>query len=159
MRFPDNRFRLKGGMVVNRGRNLGKGYGLLAPTLAVMAAGLATLEQLADGRPQKHAAALAARMAASLRTLLADHGEQAAVSQIGCLVQVYFGLDRPPRDHREEARSDTTRRRRYHIALMTQGVFFKPGSEGRVSGVHTDHDIDRTLECVEHVLAKGLHRA
>jgi len=41
MRFPDNRFRLKGGMVVNRGRNLGKGYGLLAPTLAVMAAGLA----------------------------------------------------------------------------------------------------------------------
>jgi spermidine/putrescine transport system permease protein len=41
MRFPNNRFGLKGGMAVNRGRNLAKGYGLLAPTLGVMALGLA----------------------------------------------------------------------------------------------------------------------
>ena len=41
MRFPNNRFGLKGGMAVNRGRNSGKGYGLIAPALGVMGLGLA----------------------------------------------------------------------------------------------------------------------
>jgi len=50
------------------------------------------------------------------------------------------------------------KRRRFHIALMTQGVFFKPGSEGRVSGVHTETDIDVTLERMEHVIENGMHR-
>lgn len=133
-------------------------FGTYSGNVAAMAAGLATLEQLGDGRPQKHAAALAARAAASLRDVLSRHGEQAAVSQVGCLLQIYFGLDRPPRDHRGEAQGDGAKRRRFHIALMTQGIFFKPGSEGRVSGVHTDHDIDQTLDRIEHVLARGLHR-
>jgi len=134
-------------------------FGTYSGNVAVMAAGLATLEQLADGRPQKYAAALAERAAVSLRNILAHHGEQVVVNQTGCLLQVYFGLEGPPRDHRDEARSDTAKRRRYHIALMTQGVFFKPGSEGRVSAAHTDQDIDQTLERIDHVLAKGLHRA
>ena len=133
-------------------------FGTYSGNVAVMAAALATLEQLADGRPQQHAAALAERAAAALRDILQRHGEQAVVNQIGCLFQVYFGLDRAPRDHREEARGDGARRRQYHIALMTQGVFFKPGSEGRVSAAHTGQDIDRTLERIEHVIAGRMHR-
>ena len=134
-------------------------FGTYSGNVAVMAAGLATLEQLADGRAQKRATALAERAAAGLRDIFSRHGEQAIVNQIGCLFQVYFGLDKPPRDHRDEAKSNTARRRQYHIALMTQGVFFKPGSEGRVSGAHTERDIDDTLGRVEHVIAKGMHRA
>lgn len=134
-------------------------FGTYSGNVAVMAAALATLEQLADGRPQKHAAALAARAAAGLRQILGRHGEQAVVNQIGCLFQVYFGLDCPPRDHRDEARSDVAKRRLYHIALMTQGVFFKPGSEGRVSAAHAEQDIDQTLERVEHVIGLGMHLA
>jgi glutamate-1-semialdehyde 2,1-aminomutase len=133
-------------------------FGTYSGNVAVMAAGLATLEQLADGQPQKHAAALAARAAIGLRDIFGRHGEHAVVNQIGCLFQVYFDLDRAPRDHREEASSDTAKRRRYHIALMTQGVFFKPGSEGRVSAAHTEQDIDETLERIEHVISKGMHR-
>lgn len=133
-------------------------FGTYSGNVAVMAAGLATLEQLADGKPQQHAAALAGRMAQELREIIARHGEHAAVSQIGCLFQIYFGLDRVPRDHREEASGDGALRRRYHIALMTQGVFFKPGSEGRVSAAHREQDIDETLARVEHVIATGLHR-
>jgi len=41
---------------------------------------------------------------------------------------------------------------------MTQGVFFKPGSEGRVSAAHTEQDIDLTLERVESAVSRGLHR-
>ena len=80
------------------------------------------------------------------------------MNQIGCLLQVYFGLDKSPRDHREEARSNTAKRRQYHMALMTQGVFFKPGSEGRVSAAHTERDIDETLDRIEHVITRGMHR-
>lgn len=133
-------------------------FGTYAGNVAVMAAGLATLEQLADGQPQKHAARLAERAAKSLREILARENEPAVVNQIGCLLQVYFGLDKPPRDHRDEARGDGAKRRQYHIALMTQGVFFKPGSEGRVSAVHTEQDIDQTLNRIEHVIARGMHR-
>jgi hypothetical protein len=42
---------------------------------------------------------------------------------------------------------------------MTRGVFFKPGSEGRVSAAHNEQDIDRTLECMEYVIARGMHLA
>ena len=132
-------------------------FGTYSGNVAVMAAGLATLEQLADGRPQKHAAALAAQAAAGMRDILARQGESAVVNQIGCLFQVYFGLDRPPRDHRDEARGDGAKRRQYHIALMTQGIFFKPGSEGRVSAAHTSQDIDQTLNRIEHVVARRMH--
>ena len=133
-------------------------FGTYSGNVAVMAAGLATLDQLADGRPQRHAAAQAARLAEGLRAILARHGETAAVNQVGCLLQVYFGLDAPPRNHREEACGDGARRRQFHIALMTQGVFFKPGSEGRVSAAHTAQDIDQTLDRIEHVIATGMHR-
>lgn len=133
-------------------------FGTYAGNVAVMAAGLATLEQLADGEPQKHAARLAERAAKSLREILARENEPAVVNQIGCLLQVYFGLERSPRDHRDEARSDTAKRRQYHIALMTQGVFFKPGSEGRVSAAHSARDIDETLNRIEHVIVGGMHR-
>lgn len=133
-------------------------FGTYAGNVAVMAAGLATLEQLADGEPQKHAARLAERAAKSLRDILARENEPAVVNQIGCLLQVYFGLERSPRDHRDEARSDTAKRRQYHIALMTQGVFFKPGSEGRVSAAHSARDIDETLNRIEHVIVGGMHR-
>jgi len=134
-------------------------FGTYSGNVAVMAAGLATLEQLADGRAQKHAAALAARAAAGLRGIFARHGQPAVVNQLGCMFQVYFGIERPPRDHRDEAKSDIAMRRRFHIALMTQGVFFKPGAEGRVSAAHTEQDIDQTLERIEHVIAAGMHRA
>lgn len=133
-------------------------YGTYSGNVAVMAAGLATLELLADGRAQQHASALGERLAAGLRDILARYGEQAVVNRVGCLVQLYFGLDRPPKDHREEAKSNMAQRRRYHLALMTQGVFFKPGSEGRVSAAHTEKDIDQTLERIEHVIENGMHR-
>ncbi|HVL36846.1 MAG TPA: aminotransferase class III-fold pyridoxal phosphate-dependent enzyme [Burkholderiales bacterium] len=132
-------------------------YGTYSGNVAVMAAGLAVLGLLADGRPQQHAAALGERLADGLRGILERHGEPAAVQRIGCLVQVYFGLERAPRNHREEAASDLARRRQFHLALMTQGVFFKPGSEGRVSAAHSARDIEQTLERMDSVIAKRLH--
>lgn len=133
-------------------------YGTYSGNVAVMAAGLATLELLADGRAQRHAAALGERAAAGLAGILARHGEKAVVNRVGCLFQIYFGLERAPKDHREEMKSNTAQRRHYHIALMTQGVFFKPGSEGRVSAAHTEKDIDETLGRMEYVIENGMHR-
>lgn len=133
-------------------------FGTYSGNVAVMAAGLATLEQLADGRAQKHASRLAERATAGLRDIFARHREQVFVNCIGCLFQVYFGVDKAPRNHREEALSNTAQRRQFHLALMTEGVFFKPGSEGRVSAAHSEQDIDDTLERVERVVSRGLHR-
>ncbi|MBI3979054.1 MAG: aspartate aminotransferase family protein [Chloroflexi bacterium] len=134
-------------------------YGTYSGSPAVMAAGVATLTQLADGRPQRHAAALGERMAAGLSEILSIHGEQACVGRVGCLFQVYFGLDRPPTSHREAQRANGAQRRRFHLALMTRGIFFKYGSEGRISAAHTEADVDETLAQMEDVIHKGWHRA
>ncbi|MGZ5141779.1 MAG: aspartate aminotransferase family protein, partial [Burkholderiales bacterium] len=126
--------------------------GTYAGNVAVLAAGLATLEQLADGQPQKHANALGARMARGLGEIIARTGEKASVNHYGCIFQIYFGLDKPPLNHREQARGSAAQLRQFHLALMTQGVFFKYGAEGRISGVHSEKDIDESLNRMEHVI-------
>ena len=131
--------------------------GTYSGNVAVMAAGLATLEQLADGRLQKHASALGERMTAGLKTIVARSGEQACVNHVGCIFQIYFGLEQPPRDHREQMKADTARLQRFHLALMTAGVFFKYGAEGRISGVHTEKDVDDSLNRMEDVMRRKLH--
>ena len=113
-------------------------FGTYSGNVAVMAAGLATLDQLADGRPQKQAAALAERM----RRLVARASgplRRAGCCQPDRLLDPGLFRARPA-----AARTIATKRAAtlqdaasYHIALMTQGVFFKPGSEGRVSAAHT----------------------
>lgn len=132
--------------------------GTYAGNVAVLAAGLATLEQLADGRPQKHANALGARMATGLSDIVARTGEKASVNHFGCIFQIYFGLEQPPRDHREQMKGNSAQLRQFHLALMTQGVFFKYGAEGRISGVHTEDDIDESLNRMEHVIKHRMHR-
>ena len=133
--------------------------GTYSGNVAVMAAGLATLELLADGSMQRHAAALGARMVRGLNGIIAHTGEDACASHYGCIFQIYFGLDRPPRDHREQMKSDAARLKRFHLALMTQGVFFKYGAEGRISGAHSEADIDASLDRIETVIRRGMHRA
>jgi glutamate-1-semialdehyde 2,1-aminomutase len=132
--------------------------GTYSGNVAVMAAGLATLELLADGRMQTHAAELGKRMSDGLAAIISRHGENACANNVGCIFQIYFGLERPPRDHREQSRGDSARHKRFHLALMTQGVFFKYGAEGRISGAHTEADIDETLNRIEDVIRRGLHR-
>ncbi|MGZ5172286.1 MAG: hypothetical protein ACXWCY_33145, partial [Burkholderiales bacterium] len=131
--------------------------GTYAGNVAVLAAGLATLEQLADGQPQKHANALGARMARGLGEIIARTGEKASVNHYGCIFQIYFGLDKPPLNHREQARGSAAQLRQFHLALMTQGVFFKYGAEGRISGVHSEKDIDESLNRMEHVIKNRMH--
>ena len=132
--------------------------GTYSGNVAVMAAGLATLELLADGRLQKAAGALGERMSAGLRSIVARHGENACANNVGCIFQIYFGLERPPRDHREQGRSNSALLEKFHLALMTQGVFFKYGAEGRISGAHTEADVDESLNRMEDVIRRGLHR-
>jgi glutamate-1-semialdehyde 2,1-aminomutase len=132
--------------------------GTYSGNVAVMAAGLATLELLADGKMHKHAAKLGDRMAAGLRQIIERTGEKAAATNVGCIYQIFFGLERPPRNHREEKKTTPGMLEQFHLALMTQGVFFKSGAEGRISGAHTEADIDETLNRMEHVIRRGLHR-
>jgi len=132
--------------------------GTYSGNVAVMAAGLATLNELGDGSLQKHASALGERMVKGLNAIVARSGEKACVNRVGCIFQIYFGLERPPRDHREQAKSNGAQLQKYHLALMTEGVFFKPGTEGRISGVHTESDVDETLGRMEHVISNGMHR-
>ena len=132
--------------------------GTYSGNVAVMAAGLATLDLLADGKLQKHASALGERMSAGLAAIVARNGGNACVSNVGCIFQIYFGLERPPRNHREQAKSDSAQLKKFHLALMTQGVFFKYGAEGRISGAHTEADVDESLNRMEDVLRRGMHR-
>ena len=133
--------------------------GTYSGNVAVMAAGLATLELLADGRMQKHAAALGKRMADGLNAIIARNQLHACAQHTGCIFQIYFGLETPPRNHREQSTGDSAQLKQFHLALMTQGVFFKYGAEGRISGAHSEADVDESLNRMEEVIRRGLHRS
>ena len=133
--------------------------GTYSGNVAVMAAALATLELLADGKLQKHAASLGDRMSSGLRGIIERTGEKAVATNVGCIFQIFFGLEKPPRNHREEKKANGTYLEDFHLALMTQGVFFKHGAEGRISGAHTAADVDESLNRMEDVIKRSLHRS
>ena len=124
-------------------------------------AGLATIEQLEDGRVHEHVFALGERMRAGLAEIAARVGVPAVVGGFGSLFVLCF-MDGPLRDATRTCCATTTRcSARYRRELIERGVFEMPESLGRshICAAHTGDDIDRSLEAAEDVAPRGCRRA
>jgi glutamate-1-semialdehyde 2,1-aminomutase len=121
-------------------------------TVAVEA-GLATIEQLEDGRVHEHIHALGARMRAGLTEIAARVGVPAVVGGYGSLFVLCF-MDGPLTSYDDVLRNDTDLFMRYRRELIKRGIFEMPESLGRshISAAHTTDDIDHTLTTAEHAL-------
>jgi glutamate-1-semialdehyde 2,1-aminomutase len=124
---------------------------------AAVEAGLATIEQLEDGRVHERVFALGERMRRGLTEIAARAGVPAVVGGYGSLFVLCF-MEGPLDSYDDVLRNDDELFRRYRRELIERGVFEMPESLGRshIGAAHTADDIDRSLEAAEASLHAAL---
>jgi glutamate-1-semialdehyde 2,1-aminomutase len=114
----------------------------------------ATMDLLDDPAWYARQRALGDRLAAGLRDLCAEQGIPARVEGLGTVFQLWF-TDHAIRDWREAERyADEELFTRWYQEMLLRGVLFHPSQYENlfVSMVHTDDDVDRTLEAAAEAL-------
>jgi glutamate-1-semialdehyde 2,1-aminomutase len=116
-------------------------------------AGLATIEQLEDGRIHERVFALGERMRAGLAEVAERVGVPAVVGGYGSLFVLCF-MEGPLESYDDVVRNDDELFGRYRRELIERGVFEMPESLGRshIGASHTAEAIDRSLEAAEESL-------
>jgi glutamate-1-semialdehyde 2,1-aminomutase len=120
--------------------------GTLAGNPLAMAAGIATLKQLAVDGLYHRIAGHADRLATGLRKALVETGIPGQVNSTGSLSTLFF-TEEPVRDYAGAKRSDTRRYARFFREMLDRGIFLAPSQfeAAFVSTAHTSQDIDRTV--------------
>jgi glutamate-1-semialdehyde 2,1-aminomutase len=135
---------------------LGPAYqaGTLSGNPVATAAGLATLQVLADTNPYAQLDALGARLQAGL-----EAGAKAAdiplqVSRVGSMMTAFFSETKAT-DYTSALSASRETYGRYFRAMLDGGVYLAPSQfeAGFVSVAHTEADIDQTVELAAKVLA------
>ncbi len=122
----------------------------------VVAAALATLEELAQPGVYRRLFALGERLANGLRDEFRAAGLPAVVQGLGPVFQLWFA-ETPATTYREAvARAKPAFYTAFHQAMLQGGVLFHPNQYEHLflSTAHTDDDIDRTLEAAKGAVAE-----
>ena len=115
----------------------------------------ATMDLLAEPGLYERQRALGDRLAEGLRAAAVDAGLPVRVEGLGTVFQLWFS-EHPIRNWREaEAYADEEMFTRWYQQMFLRGVLFHPSQFENlfVSLVHTDADIDRTLEAAREAMA------
>ncbi|MFV0443222.1 MAG: glutamate-1-semialdehyde 2,1-aminomutase [Planctomycetaceae bacterium] len=119
-----------------------------------MASGLATLRTLKELDPYPALEAMTQRLCTGLAAAAQTAGLPHQIAQCGSMFTLFFNPD-PVTSYTVSARNDTQRFAKYFHGMLDRGVYL-PCSQFEanfVSMMHSDEDIDRTLECAGAVLA------
>ena len=129
--------------------------GTLAGNPLAMAAGLATLDELARPGTYERLERTAATLARGLEQLARERGVPAAVTQVGGMVGLFF-REQPPRDFDEAGSADAARYARWFHGLLQRGVHVAPAMlEAIFVGLaHTPEIVGQTLEAAASALAE-----
>jgi len=127
--------------------------GTLSGNPIVMAAGIATLDALADGRAYRRAEELARHLENGLVTAVRRGGIAASVVRVGSMVTLFFRSD-PPRNYAEAKECDAEAFARFHQGMLERGVLLPPSQFETwfVSSAHTEADIDQTVLAAHELL-------
>lgn len=118
-----------------------------------VAAALATIAELEDGSVHRHCFALAQVVAEGLQAIARELGVPMTVARFGSVFVPYF-MEGPIENYTDLLRNNNERDTWFRRAMCEQGIFMIPTALKRnhVSAVHTQMDIDRTLETARSVL-------
>ena len=133
--------------------------GTLSGNPLAMAAGLATVRLLQAPGVYERLEAVSRRLAEGI----AQAGERAGVpvqsAHVGAMFGAFF-TEHKVVDYESAGRSDAALYARYFHAMLERGIFLAPShlESGFVSTVHSDLDIDRTVEEMERALEEAVSR-
>jgi glutamate-1-semialdehyde 2,1-aminomutase len=120
--------------------------GTLSGNPLAVAAGLATLQLVAQPRLLERIAATATALTQGLAAQARQARVPFSAQSIGSMFGLYFRAS-PPRSFAEVMQSDRARFNRFFHAMLEQGIYLAPSAyeAGFVSATHADGDIDATL--------------
>jgi glutamate-1-semialdehyde 2,1-aminomutase len=118
-----------------------------------MAAGIATLEELVDGR-YADLEAMAATLQAGLAEAAASAGRVVAIARVGSVLTVFF-RPTPPGDATDALASDRGAYARFFGSMLDQGILLPPSQFEAwfVSMAHGPAEIEATLEAARTAFA------
>ena len=127
--------------------------GTLSGNPLAMAAGVATLKELARPATYERLDRLARQLAQGLEEGAAQAGVSLRVNRVGSMLTPFF-TDQPIRDYIAAKRADSQRYARFFWKLIEQGVYPPPSpfESWFVSLAHTPEDIARTVEAAHQAL-------
>ncbi len=128
--------------------------GTLSGNPVAMAAGAATLRSLRQLNPYAEMQRRAQQLAQGLQTGAQQHGVTATVNQVGSLLTLFFASG-PIRSAGDLERVSRNRYAAFFHAMLDQGIALPPShlEAWFLSAVHTEEEIDQTLEAAEGALA------
>jgi len=121
--------------------------GTLSGNPVALAAGLATLEALAEPGLYERLFARTRELVEGLRAAAASAGVALAVNQVGSMFGLFFTEAAEVTNFREVMACDTERFNRFFHAMLGRGVYLAPAAyeAGFVSAAHGPAEIEQTL--------------
>jgi glutamate-1-semialdehyde 2,1-aminomutase len=131
--------------------------GTLSGNPVAMAAGLATLREIAVPGFYETLAERTNRLVYGLINATSKHGISASAGHAGSMWGCYF-TEGPVHNFEDAKQADTRLFARWHIAALQRGVFLAPSAfeAGFVSSAHSDADIDVTIKELDAALGEAV---
>ena len=128
--------------------------GTLSGNPLAVSAGLATLKRLRQENPYPKLEAAGARLESGICEAIAKSGRPAQFTRVGSMFTLFF-TDQIVRDFTSAKTCDTQRFNRFFHSMLEQGIYLPPSQfeAAFFSAVHSDADIDRTVQTVQKALA------
>ena len=126
--------------------------GTLSGNPLAMAAGLATLEALENGRAYEYLETLGQQLEAGLNDAARAAGVAVRVQRLGSMFCAYF-TDQPVWNLADALRADRDRFARFFHGMLERGIYLAPSQfeAGFLSTAHTPADIERTVRAAAEV--------
>jgi len=86
----------------------------------------------------------------AIRTSAAQHKIPIAISGVGAVFSVHFGVDTPPRNYRDTQRTDMKLYTRFRLSMLERGIHLLPDARWYVGASHDETALARTVEAIEH---------
>lgn len=127
--------------------------GTLSGNPLAMAAGLAALNLLSDGRVHARLETLGAQLETGMRQAAADSHVPVQFNRIGSMFCGYF-TEKPVHNLADAMHSNRERFARFFHGMLERGVYLAPSQfeAGFISVAHSTEQIDRTVEAARDVM-------
>lgn len=128
--------------------------GTLSGNPVAMAAGLKTLELIAQPDFFKNLTAKTQKLTAGLRALAAEAGIGFTTNHVGGMFGLFFSAQTEVSRFADVMQCDQNRFKQFFHAMLEHGVYLAPSAfeAGFVSAAHSDEDLDKTLDIAGTVL-------
>jgi len=131
--------------------------GTLSGNPIAMAAGLASLTELAQGNKHEELSIATEKLAMGLKAAAERNGISLSVNYVGAMFGFFFTEDKAPITSYEQAtQGDAERFKRFFHLMLEEGIYLAPSAfeTGFLSTAHNDEVIEKTLTAAEKCFAQ-----